>query len=360
MAHIEIPLTSEEVAQQTYQEYIANPNQFIRRMIPQLERDNPQFLDGSLSGAVTVTLEEHPYPAQRILGGSFFRYACSDRQMQKSGKKLPNPALSFNRTLKEVIMLTEGAHKAGSGIGAVARQMAMRLERDDPEIGRIVRDLVELPIAIFMTKSIDAFVQGVYKTHLNLSFVDTEDVLPEPVEIEPKSSILPLVGRSIVRAGLLEMVLDPINFTVETMLEVGKRAPGIVSRVRRIVNGDLPNPDIYLLTASFELFCFMKEFQHRGEQFPIIREEQINHPDPEIDKIIQTGKDDARFGEMLAEYRTRIFQEIESTNPNLYWGIERILFPLSTMGDEVFSHAVNGIINQYSTLFNIKSKFKLI
>lgn len=350
MAHIEIPLTSKEVAQQTYLEYVANPNQFIRGMIPQLEGNNPQFLDGVLSGAVTVTLEEHPYSAQRILGGSFFRYACSDRQMQKRGEKLPNLAPSFNRTLKEVIMLTEEAHKADSGIGAVARQMAMRIERDDPEIGRIVRNLVELPIASFRTEGIDAFVQGVHKTHLDLNFLDTEDVLPEPVEIEPKSSILPLVGKSIVRTGLLEMVLDPINFTVETMLEVGKRAPGIVSRVRRIVSGDLPNSDIYLLAASFELFCFMKEFQHRGEQFPIILGEEIKHPDPEIDKLIHSGKDDARLSEMLAAYRTRICQEIESTNHNLYWGIKRLLFPFSRMGDDVFSLAVNGIINQYSTL----------
>lgn len=350
MAHIEIPLTSEEVAQQTYQEYIANPNQFIRGMIPQLERDNPQFLDGALSGAVTVALEEHPFSAQRILGGIFFRYACSDREMRKRGEKLPNLQCSFQRTSEEVARLTEGALKAGSGIGAIARQMVMRMERDDPELGKIIRNLVELPIAVFRIENIDAFVQGVHKTHLNLSFLDTEAVLPEPTEPAPQPSPLPLVRRSIVRAGLLEMVLDPINFTVETMLEVGKRAPGIVSRVRRIVSGDLPNPDIYLLAASFELFCFMKEFQHRGEQFPIIREEKINHPDSEIDKIIQTDEDDARFGEMLAEYRTRIFQEIESTNPNLYWGIERLLFPLPRMGEELLVPAVNGIINQYSTL----------
>lgn len=350
MAQVEIPLTSREAAQQTYQEYAADPKHFIRSIVTQLEQDDPSYLDGELAGAVTVALREHPESAQRILGGSFFRYACSDRETRRKGQKLPSLSTSFEKTLEEVAWLTEGVHKAGTGIGAVARQMAMRLERNDPEIGKIIRGLVELPIATFRIEGIDAFVQGVHNTHLHLMFLDTDAVL-SPVVFEPRPSPLPLVRRSIVRTGLLETVLDPKNFVAKTIEEVNKYAPGMVQRIMRAIATSLPSTDLYLQLAGFELFCFMKEFQQRRELFPAISmEDRISHPDPEIDRMIKSGDDSEELSRRFADYSAAILQEIKNTNPHLAWGISNFLNPLTGMERSRFTAAVDGIVNQYSTL----------
>lgn len=351
MAQVEIPLTSREVALQTSQEYAASPEQFIRGMIPQLEQDNPRYLDGSLSGAVLVATQEYPEPAQKILGGSFFRFACTDRELRKKGEKLPDLASSFERTLEEVARLTGGALRAGSEIGVIARQMAMRIERDDPEVGKIVRALVEQPIATFRIENIVAFVQGVHDAHLNIIFLKTESILPAMNVVEPSPSPLPVVSRSIVRRGLLETVLDPDEFILKTIDEVDKLAPGMVDRIMRTATSGVPNPDRYLLLASFEIFCFMQEFHQRQRPFPAIsRQDPVRHPNPEIDRLIRTGDDNEMLDEMLAKYRNSILDEIEKTNPHLSWGISRLLYPLAMMGPEYLSTAVNGIVNQYSTL----------
>lgn len=359
MTQVEIPLTSREVAQQTYQEYVADPKHFIRSIVAQLEQDDPSYLDGELAGAVTVALEEHSKSAQRILGGSFFRYACSDRETKRKGQKLPSLATSFEKTLEEVTRLTEGVHKAGTGIGAVARQMAMRLERNDPEIGKIIRGLVELPIATFRIEGIDAFVQGVHNTHLHLMFLDTDAVL-SPVISEIKPSPLPLVSRSIVRTGLLEAVLESNNFIINTMEESYKHAPGLVKRIMiATANRSLRNHH-YLLLSSFEIFCFMREFQQRREMFPAISmEDRISHPDPEIDRMIKSGDDSEELSRRLADYSAKILQEIGDTNPHLSWGINSLLNPLTGKRREEFTAAVDGVVHQYSTLKAKKGKVNL-
>lgn len=364
MARIEIPLTSREIALQTYHGYTSNPHQFIRGMIPQLEQDQLSYLDGLLAGSAMVALQQNPDAAQKILGGNLFRLTCTDRQVKQQGKKLPDLAASFPRTLDEVRRLTEGLLQAGSTIEVLTRQRLMRMERDDPEVGVIIRQLVEQSTD-FGIENIDAFVEGAHDTHLNLRFLDTDAALPKPAIVEPKPSSLPVVNRSIARAGLLETILDPDQFVYKTIDEVDKYAPGMVNRILK-ASQVAPSPEYYLLPASFVIFCFLKEFQQRQRTFPIILEQdQIKHPDPEIAKLMEAEEtreklaklglvlavdNSKRLGELFAKYRESILEEIKSTNPHLSWGIDKLLTPLVSLGsDQVFA-GVNGVVNQYSTI----------
>lgn len=364
MARIEIPLTSREIALQTYHEYISDPHQFIRGMIPQLEQDQPIYLDGLLAGSAMVALQQNPDAAQKILGGNLSRLACTDRQARQQGEKLPDLATSFPRTLDEVRRLTEGLLQAGSTIEVLTRQRLMRIERDDPEVGIIIRQLVEQSTDLGI-ENIDAFVEGAHNTHLNLRFLDTDDVLPKLAIVEPKPSSLPVVNRSTARAGLLEAILDPDQFIYRTIGQVDKHAPGMVNRILKAAQG-APSPKYYLLPASFVIFCFLREFQQRQRTFPVILEQdQIKHSDPEIAKLMEVEEtrkrlaklglvssvdNSKRLGELFAKYRESILEEIKSTNPHLSWGIDKLLIPLvSLRSDQVFA-GVNGVVNQYSTL----------
>lgn len=364
MARIEIPLTSREIALQTYHEYASDPHQFIRGMIPRLEQDQPSYLDGLLAGSAMVALQQNPDAAQKILGGNLFRFACTDRQVRQQGEKLPDLAVSFPRTLDEVRRLTEGLLQAGSTIEVLTRQRSMRIERDDPEIGVIIRQLVGQASA-FGIENTDAFVEGAHNTHLNLRFLDTDAILPKPTIVEPQTITLPMVSRSIARAGLLETILDPDQFVNKTIDEVDKYAPGMVNRILKTAQ-DAPSPEHYLLPASFVIFCFLREFHQRQRQFPVILEQdQIKHPDPEIVKLMEAeetrerlaklGLESAvdnskRLGELFAEYRESIFKEIEDTNPHLSWGIDKLLTPLVALGSHQVFAGVNGVVNQYSTI----------
>lgn len=364
MAKTEIPLTSKVVAQQTYQEYVANPIRFIRRMVSQLEQDSPRYLDGKLAGAVTIALQEHSDSAQKILGGNFFRYACTDRQMRQHGKQLPVLATSSPRTLDEIKRLTDGSLKADSTIDVVTRQRAMRIERDDPEIGVIIQQLIKQSSTNYRIGNVEAFVEGVHNTHLNLTFFDTDATLPEPALITLNPSPLPVVNRSVVRAGLLETIFNSDGFVMETIDEVNKLTPGMVNRILRAAP-HAPYPESYLLLASFEIFCFIREFQQRNRPFPVILEQdQIKHPDPEIARLmkaeddrerlaklglVSAGDDSGRLSDLLIKYRNSILDEIEKTSPHLSWGICKLLYPFTINPDQLLS-AIEGVVNQYSTL----------
>lgn len=350
MARIEIPLTSRDIALQTYHEYISGPHQFIRGMMPQLEQNQPNYLDGSLAGSAMVALQQNPAAAQEILGGNLFRFACTDRQMKKQGEELPDLAASFSRTLDEVRRLTKGLLRAGSTMEELTRQRLMRIERDDPKVGKIVRLLVE------QSTDRDAFVEGVHITHLNLIFLDTDATLPEPATTKPKRSPLPVVSRSTVRAGLLETILGPDQFVDKTIDEVDKYAPVMVTRILQAAQG-APSPKYYLLPASFVIFCFLREFQQRQRTFPeILKQDQIKHPDPEIAKLMKAEEarermdNSKRLGELLAQYRESILEEIKDTNPHLSWGIAKLLIPLALLRSGQLFAGVNGVVNQYSTI----------
>lgn len=341
MPEIILPKTSFEVATSTIKEYADDPAGFLRRVAVSLQDENPLFLDASLRGAVFFAVAGYRDDAQQLLSGSFYRYECSAREIKKQGGKVPFIGEgAIRRTLSELAMLREGVHKAGGDAEATLRHRVMRIERDDPEIGNIVRNLL----------SMGAFIEGVHNTHLKFVFLAESEVeqtnpLPEPTQ----SSILPVVRRSIVRSALLETILDPEEFATQVFDHAGIYIPGIVSQVRRTAYGSGDYSDIYELLASFTINGIMQEFSQRGEAFPTIKEEDHpTHPDPAINKAMEEDPEEA--SRLIREYNLFILDEIKNTNPHIYWGIDVLLNPLSEMTGPEMIIAIDGIVNPYSSL----------
>lgn len=341
MPEIILPKTSFQVAKGTLQEYADSPVKFLREVAVSLQNENPVFLDASLRGAVSFAVVGEVSDAQQLLSGSFYRYECTAREIKQQGGQVPFIGQgAIRRTFEEVAMLTEGVIQAGGDLEATIRQRIMRIERDDPEIGHIVRKLL----------CTDAFIEGVHATHLKFIFLDhNESEQTNPLPQPTQSSILPVVRRSIVRSALLEIVLDPDEFAMQVFDHAQKYIPSIVNRVGSTAVAAQDYSDIYLLFASFTINGIMQEFYQRGKTFPAIRKEAPTvHPDPAINRAMEEEPEEAN--KLLREYNLSILDEIKNANPHLYWGLDALLNSLFRMTGPEAIIALNGIVNPYSSL----------
>lgn len=348
MSEIILPKTSPEVATSIIEEYEANPADFLRRTVVSLEDENPIFLDGSLRGAVYFTILGYQDDVQQILSGSFYRYECTAREVKNQGNKVPFIGEgSIRRSLSEIRMLTEGLRRAGGDMEAAIRQRVMRIERDDPEIGGILRQML----------SRDTFIEGAHTTHLNFTFLDqreSEQILPLSEPAQP--SVLPVVRRSIIRSALLEIILDPQRFASGVFDQAYKFIPELVDRLIRTVDSMGNYSNIYALFASFTINSIMQELSHRAEILPpILEEDPPIHPDPVINKAMKEDPEEAN--RLLREYNLSILAEIKNTNLHLAWGIGALSEPVSKMTGPEVTVALNGVVNPYSSLKVGMSKY---
>lgn len=345
MPEVILPKTSPEVAKNTIKEYANDPAQFLRSVATSLQNENDLFLDRSLQGAASIFVSGHSDDALQLLTGAFFRYECTARELKKTGKSIPfiGPN-TFTRSSLEIARLTQGLILAGGDTKAAIRQRVMRIERDDPEIGDIVKQ--------FLSNDQDAFIEGVHSTHLELAFLDQSEselgyTLPEPT----LPSVLPVARRSIVRSALLETILGQDSFIQQVLHSAEGKIPNIISRVIHTGVNAEEYAHIYLLFASLVINGIMQEFFQRGNESPEIKEGDPHlHPDPLINKAIRENSPEA--GRLIREYNVSILKEIEDVNPHLYWCIYTLLAPLSSYsGTEIaLSTAINGVVNPYSSL----------
>lgn len=340
MPEIILPKTSPEVARDTFQEYVDAPDQFLRSLATSLEDENPVFLDANLRGAVNFSVAGYHGDAQQLLSGSLYRYECTVREIKKQGGKVPFIGQgAIGRSFSEVAMLTEGVHRAGGDAEAAIRQRVMRVERDDPEIGNVLKQFL----------SWDAFIEGVHTTHLNFILLDeneSEETNTFPESTQP--SVLPVVRRSIVRSALLDIVLDPDEFATQAFDDAQKVIPSIVARVAGIAYSSDDYSDIYRLFSSFTINGVMQEFSQRGESFPTILEDSHTHPDPAINIAMEEDPNEAN--RLIRKYNLSILDEIKNSNPHLFWGIDALLNPLSRSTNPGIFAAINGVVNPYSSL----------
>lgn len=356
MPHIEVPKTSREVAGQVYQEYIVNPSKFIRETASLLEQKDPHYLDAVLESAVDIALisyylnHPHDYSGRALerLGGNFFRYTCSAREVQTRGQELPELG-----NLVEPASLQSSAFMSDKKLRSAAGRIAVSIERDDPEVGNIVRQYAELPMSRFRLESADEFIRGVNECHRRLQSTDLQSVQPAPVDINPEPSPLPVVRRSIVRTGLLEMILDPHH--IATMSERESLSlPALLNQRSRSWQDDERALISYQLTSDFAIYCLEQEFKERQKQFPVIQELGEMYPDPTVETLLHSfdeGELDVTLEErdrMLKRYRDAILEEIKMTNPHLSWGINRLL--MAEMGPKYLFAAVEGIVSTYTAI----------
>lgn len=341
MPEIILPKTSPRVARDTFQEYGDGPAQFLRSVATSLQDENPVFLDANLRGAINFSVAGYQIDARQLLSGSFYRYECTAREIKKQGGKVPFIGQgAIGRSFSEVAMLTEGVHRAGGNVEAAIRQRVMRVRRDDPGIGNVLMQLL----------SWDAFIEGAHTTHLNFIFLDESEseetnTLPEPTQ----HSVVPVVRRSIVRSALLETILDPDEFVRRVFDDTQKVIPSIVAKVAGIAYSSDDYSDIYGLFSSFTINGIIQEFSQRGEPSPtILEDDPYVHPDPAINKAMEENPEEA--GRLIKGYNLSILDEIEKTNPHLYWGMGALLEPLFRMTGPEATIAINGIVNPYSSL----------
>lgn len=339
-----LPRTSAETAWHTFQDCVSDPNGFLRRTAVSLNCENPVFLDASLYGAANVSIKIDPRDAQQILAGSFFRYECTAREIKKQGGKIPFIGeKTIQKSAKEVASLTRGLILSQSDPNAALRQRVMRIEREDPEVGNILK---QIPL-----KDADPFIEGAHSTHLtfvflNPNFPEQADKLTEPTA----SSVLPLVRRSIIRSALLETILDQDSFIKQTITDAAQHFPRMAERVIMTARPAEKYSDIYLLFASFTINGIMQELYQKESTFPIIKEININtHPDPVVNRALNIRS--AEAGRLIRNYNLSILGEIENTNPHLYWGLSALMYPLAKLNSPALNATMlNGIVNPYSSL----------
>lgn len=225
--------------------------------------------------------------------------------------------------------------------------MAIQLTNEDPAIGELVSKLLELPLEVQRSQAMDAFIQGIHTTHVNLHNIDstTNSELPTP---PTTSNEVPEVKRSLVRQVLLRLIPNPALFVEDTLAYLEDYVPGMAIRIRRVGVED------YKLLASFTAFCIIGEVQQRGSELSVIEIEDIKHPNPRIAEILSrinpTRQEMSELQELLSSFNQGILQEIKITNPHLYWGIATFLNSLGELSGQRLSAGVNGAIHQYNAI----------
>lgn len=348
---VDLPKTSKEVAEATYQELKADTSGFIRQVASSLESENQVLLDRNLQAAAWTAMAEHPFSAQQFLAGGFYKYTCLARELGGIGKQPPYiSAETLKKTGDEIIELTIGAMDARSNDDVVARQMAMSIDRDDPEIGQVINRLLAQPRATLRIDNTYTFIQGVHTMLLTLKNIRPEETAAEePTPIPTAESIVPRVRRPIVRSAMLEVILDQRKFIESTLDDLSKFAPRLVSKLREAKEFGMPDPDIHELFASFEMHCLMEEFSQRDLTFPKIGREHVGKKQREVMKTLESGRTGIAH-ELLTVLQGSILEEIETTNPDLYWGIDTFFDPLTLPGDLKAVAALTGVVVPYDAI----------
>ena len=343
----EVPKTSPEIANQVYQEFRNNMTGFTFELSPQIEEEQPVFLDANLEGGVAIMLAENPLPATLILAGSFFRYECSRRELQLRGEKLPFIGReTFVKSLEPVRELKDLTVQFGRS-DAMLRRMAVQLTNEDPAIGAIVNKLLESPLEVQRSQGMDAFIQGVHTAHTNLANIDYSTPPLDPSVSE--TSKIPPVRRSLVRQALFRVINNPEGFTDAVMDFLGESITDMAARIHYVGEKD------YKLLSAFTSFCIIGEIQERGSRLRVIQARNLSHPDPRIAELLHkkypTADERREIEQLLRSFNIGILDEIGNTNPHLHWGVTAFLNPLSELDPgRRLSAGMNGIVHQYNTL----------
>lgn len=343
--HFRAPETSKEVIDEVYQQFRGNIKGFASELAPQIGKDQPEFLDANLQGATSIMLHEGPLPAVLILAGNFFRYECTNRQMQSTAETLP---LIGRETFVNSLERFANLRDLTVGFGradVMLRRIAIQLANEDPTIGELVNDLLMLPVEVQQGQAMDAFIQGIHMTHVQLNNIDST---PSPEPIVSEGSKLPSINRPLVRQALLSAIYDPESFTGNTMDFLGTTVPDMADRIHSIGSKD------YQLLATFTSFCIIGEIQARNLQLTVIDGKKLSHPNPTISKLLAkntlTTNEARKIEKLLQSFNVETLDEIRNTNPNLYWGVMSFLNPLSKLDPKRLSAGMNGVVHQYNTL----------
>lgn len=358
--NFEVPKTSPEVAQQVYREVAVDSKAFLRKESQILEKDNPPYLDGTLVATVAVSIRGNDFFAgQQIMAGAFFRYECTRRELEKKGTKIPwigrktslrvvdEVEKTILRPFSSLIVVTATPEDP---LVRVTRLRTTILRNEDPAIGEIVTKLAKKPNIVREINDIPAFIEGVHGAHLRLVLLEPEEFSSEIESNEnPPPSNVPRIRRSIVRAGLREIVLDPHGFIDQTLNRLSDHSPSMAGRIRRASEFN-SNSLAYLLPASLTVFCIMEEYEAGGLTLPVIARNQIKHPDPEVNQAIHEGEMDKRIAGLSRQAVILTLSEIEKTNRDFNWGIIALLGPYSKLGEEETFAAIYGVFHQYNSL----------
>ncbi|MDO8618997.1 MAG: hypothetical protein Q7R49_03595 [Candidatus Daviesbacteria bacterium] len=349
-----VPKTSPEIAQQVYLEVAEDTNAFIRREAQVLETENPFYLGAILRGATMVSVLEDCFPAQQIMAGTFFRYECTRRELERVGSRIPPIGiLTIQKKAQEVkqslspsplLIITSSPE---TPTARLTRLRIARINKDDPIIGEVIKKLTRKPYLAQEVDDVYSFIEGVHGAHLDLALLEPAEPLVEPDLPETQAFVIPQVRGAIARAALLETILDPAAFVDQTSNRLSDYAPGMANKISR-------GPSRYQLLANLTSFCLMEEFQRRGRKFPTIGRTEIKHPDPEIARLLELDQDELLTELLLRQFNKSILNEIAGTNPKLSWVFESYLNPLQELIDlddgEEYADAINGIVNAYTTI----------
>lgn len=345
----EVPQTSEEVGNQVYHQFISNMGKFASELVPQVEQEQPEFLDGNLQGAIAIMLAEETLPAVMMLSGSFFRYECARREMEAKGETLPYIGKeTFVRSTETFRELRDLVVQFGRS-DAMLRRIAVQLSNEDPFMGELVNKMLEQPIEVQRQQAMDAFIQGIHTTHTQLGNIDSTRA-PEPEVIETNQ--IPMINRTLVRQVLLDVLYDPEGFTKEVLDFLEDSIPVMASRIKSIGEKD------YELLAAFTSSCIIREIQDRDLPLGIRGGVNLSHPNPRLAKLMTkkypTIDDKKEIIDLLEFHTNEAFEEIRSTNPHFHWGVMPFLNAYMELDSaRRFDAGRSAVVQQYDTLKSI-------
>lgn len=264
---------SRETGITVLRKFLTEPKKTVRETAAVFQEENPDLFGCSLTGAFWFMQGMGPREALTYLRGNLYFYESYREEAQRQNLPLTrvNSTTIANLNLRHQEIENRANLRAANLVAEASIKGFVILERSENS-----------GISPYFISVLEA---GMYLAHQALTEqLNTKDEAPEDPDVlaPPIPSFLVPVGKTAVRATLVEIILDPDEFITATREKLKKHSPDWVENIGQEGYSDIFRQIEYLLFTSLILDAYFREFAQRNLPFPVVTLDTIQGFDQSI------------------------------------------------------------------------------